>query len=115
MKKPKRSKTDVTARGADGFKQFTATEFSFVGDVSIEAAAPDKTGPRRFNIEAYNGGKLRLKEFPLPVVLDLATLQMTERARPVLKAHNYNDPIGHTDQIVNDGRTLKATGVFSIK
>ena len=35
-----------------------AKEIKFTADVTIEAAAADKSGPRRFNVLAYTGGIL---------------------------------------------------------
>lgn len=88
-------------------------DLNFTGKVTIAAAGDEKSGPRRFDMNAYFGGALKLNGLTLPVVVDLATLKGTEKSRPVLKDHDPKVVVGHTDGIQNDGRQLTATGVMS--
>jgi phage major head subunit gpT-like protein len=88
-------------------------DLTLTGTVTIAAAATDKpAGPRRFEMNAYFGGPLVLG-FSAPVVVDLATLKGADKSRPVLKDHDKRIIIGHTEKVLNDGRTLTASGIVS--
>lgn len=67
--------------------------------------------PRRFNILAYTGGPLHVGGFPLPVVIDLAGLEVPQSI-PILADHvnAIESTIGHTEAIQNDGRSLVLSG-----
>ena len=66
---------------------------------------------RRFQINAYSGGKLVVSGFPAPVVVDLAGLD-TSNAVPILIDHraDVEATLGLTDSIDNDGRSLTMSG-----
>lgn len=89
------------------------SEITLTGKVNIEAAAADKPGPRRFEMDAYHGGALMLGGFQYPVVVDLATLKGADKPRPVLKDHDRAIIVGHTEKIANDGKALTAAGIVS--
>lgn len=66
-----------------------------------------------FEMVAYTGGAMSVRGWDAPVVVDLAGLQWTAKARPILKDHAPSMPIGHTTAIqVADGR-LVVRGVVS--
>ncbi len=100
-------KREIKAANAD------KPQITFTGNVTIEAANAEKAGPRKFEMDAYNGGALVLAGFSMPVVVDLSTLKGTDKARPVLKDHDRSIIVGHTEKIANDSRKLTATGVVS--
>lgn len=77
--------------------------------MTVEAELSGK--PRRFKIEAYDGGKLPVKGFDMPVVVDLSGLQIPESI-PILIDHvqSVDTTLGSTDSIINDGRTLVEAG-----
>lgn len=62
---------------------------------SIDAAA----GRKRFKAHAYSGGLLHLKEYPHPVIVDLAGLKASSQTLPVPKDHNLGNVIGTTDKV----------------
>ena len=66
---------------------------------------------RRFKINAYSGGVLRVDGFTAGVVVDLAGLD-TSNAIPILIDHksDIENTLGLTDQISNDGRALTLSG-----
>lgn len=89
-------------------------EITFTCDVTIQAAAGgEAAGPPRFDMVAYAGGPLSVRGFPYPIIVDLAGLSGTDRARPILRDHVVERMVGHADSIVNDGRSLTASGVLS--
>jgi phage major head subunit gpT-like protein len=88
--------------------------FSSGEPVRIQAAA-QADAPPPFDMIAYTGGTLKVKGFPLPVVVDLRGLEGTDRPRPVLRDHDQAKAVGHTEAIVNDGMRLTASGVMSGK
>jgi hypothetical protein len=81
----------------------------------VEAAeqADDTPSLRRFSMVAYTGGEMQLAGWNKPVIVDLAGLEVTEKARPILKDHDPSRIVGHTDGVENDGETLRVTGVMS--
>jgi hypothetical protein len=82
-------------------------------DLTINAAAPDKAGPRTFTLDpAYSGGVVRLSDFPLPLVIDLAGLSKAKRITANLD-HDRKQRVGHVSDVTNDGRSLKMAGVLS--
>jgi len=80
---------------------------------ATDAAGGDKPALRRFNMTAYTGGAMALAGWPHPVVIDLAGLQVSAKGRPILKDHNRNLIVGHTDSIGVIGSTLQVAGVIS--
>lgn len=76
-------------------------------------AAATPGSPRRFEMVAYTGGKLLLKNYPHPVVIDLAGLRGHDSPRPVIRDHQMGRELGHADRLVNDGRRLAASGIIS--
>lgn len=69
----------------------------------------------RFAIMAYTGVELRnvYRGQKLPIVVDLAGMQVPRATVPVLKDHNPSLIVGHTNSIENTGRDVRVTGVAS--
>jgi hypothetical protein len=81
---------------------------------SLVAAQGDPQQQRpRFEMLAYNGGRLHVKNFALPVVVDLSTLQASRPQYPVHLDHEKSQRVGHTDDVAIDGRTIRASGPVS--
>lgn len=73
----------------------------------------ESDGLPRFSMTAYTGGSMTVRGWDAPVVVDLAGLQWTAKARPILKDHSASMPVGHTTAIrVVDG-ALVVDGVVS--
>lgn len=70
--------------------------------------------PRRFQIEAYDGGPLPVAGFEHPVIVDLATLECPA-SMPLLIDHTatVEATLGSTDVIENNGRTLSISGLVT--
>jgi len=83
------------------------------GHVELQAAGVDgEKKIHRFDMEAYNGGELNLG-MPHPIVVDLEGMEVTAKARPILREHDPNRVVGHTENIVNSGDSLNVSGVVS--
>lgn len=78
----------------------------------LEAAAGDAKGPRKFSINAYNGGAMELEGFDLPVVADLAGMKVAKSVVVNLH-HDRKSIVGHVTEHVNDGRGIHLEGVVS--
>ena len=79
-------------------------------DASGDAEAPTL---RRFAMTAYTGGAMRIRGWRHPIVIDLAGLASTRRARPILRDHDPGRIVGHTTSVaVRDG-TLLVDGLVS--
>ena len=83
--------------------------------ITIQAAADPTKGPPTFSMMAYTGGKLQLKGWQYPVVVDLAGMDGTHKSRPALRDHDQSKIVGHTTTITNSGKTLSAAGIVSGK
>lgn len=86
------------------------------GAVRVNLAAqkdgePEK--PARFDMVAYNGGAMEFYWSDVPVVVDLESLEISDKPRPTLKDHNTSLIVGHTTTIENDGSQLRIAGIFS--
>jgi hypothetical protein len=83
--------------------------------VTLQAAAPgeDTKKMRRFSIEAYNGGAMRMPWSSAHVVVDLAGMEISEKPRPIFRDHDTNKIVGHTEAIKNNGKRLFLTGIAS--
>lgn len=84
----------------------------FNRDINLRASASDK--PRRFAIEAYDGGPLPVAGFDLPVIVDLSSTEFPA-AMPLLIDHEatVEATVGSTDTIENNGQTLRIGGLVT--
>jgi hypothetical protein len=83
--------------------------------LEIAAAEPGEGGrpkPRRFSMTAYTGAAMRLG-YGWPVVVDLAGMTVPAQARPVLRGHDPERIVGHTEAIDVSAQRIKASGVLS--
>ena len=81
----------------------------------LEAAADDeKEKVRRVRLNSYNGGMIRVNGFFLPVVVDIAGLKVTAKARPLLFGHDASRPVGHTEDTQLNAKNIRQTGVMSV-
>ena len=77
-------------------------------------AVADSDRPRRFDINAYDGGPLPVSGFEYPVIVDLSSLQYPESI-PLLIDHtaSVEATLGSTDLIENDGQELRMSGLVT--
>ena len=70
--------------------------------------------PRRFQIEAYDGGPLPVAGFEYPVIVNLASLECPA-SMPLLIDHTatVEATLGSTDIIENNGQTLNISGLVT--
>ena len=80
----------------------------------LHITAADTGKPRRFRVEAYNGGLLPVDGFEHPVVVDLQGLE-TPNDVPILIDHRkeVEATLGITDSIQNSGTNLTLGGVVT--
>lgn len=88
-------------------------ELAFAVETSLELEATDGQTLPRFSIRAYSGGELRFPQFRYPVIVDLAGMKITQKARPALLDHDTKKRVGHTTNIVNAGTHLDIEGLVS--
>jgi hypothetical protein len=88
---------------------------TFGGPIDLVAAKEgDGEGAlRRFKLNAYNGGPMRLRWFLHPVIVDLAGLKVSKKARPVLREHDPDRVVGHTGDVKLGARRLDVEGIVS--
>jgi hypothetical protein len=77
------------------------------------AAGKDEKKPKRFKMNAYNGGMMELGGWYLPVIVDLEGMSVPKRQRPILRGHDTAQIVGHSDKItIADGK-MHVEGVVS--
>ncbi len=88
------------------------TPLQLTADLTIKAAAGKA---RRFTIDAYNGGRLVVAGFDLPIVVDLAGLESDGSNIPLLIDHEstVESTLGLIQSVVNTGHVLKLKGVVT--
>ena len=67
----------------------------------------------RFSLVVYTGGIAQPKDFPCPVVIDLAGLDIPSQTIPVRYEHKSHQGVGHTEKIWIEGGEVLAEGVIS--
>lgn len=95
--------------------QDKATLRLVASEVPLEFAAPgDAGGLPTVRMTAYTGGPMRVWQYDYPIVVDLAGLKISAKARPLLKDHDRSLVVGHTSKVeVEHGRRLIVDGVLS--
>lgn len=83
------------------------------GDITLEASAGDGKGPKRFSAVAYNGGPMKTHLGTTPVIVDLAGLSVSNQRLPVLREHNAERMIGHSENIDIKAKSIKVSGLLS--
>lgn len=79
----------------------------------LELSANDQPNkPKRFTMSAYTGGKLNLG-YGVPVVVNLEGMKVPRNDLPILRQHDAERIVAHTDQIDKSERRLKVSGVMS--
>lgn len=102
------------AEGGPAHLELTGTT-----DIEILAAAASENqsdqAPKlpTFKGIAYGGGAMRLRGWVFPVVVDLQGLKIMAQPRPVLRQHDPNAIVGHTESIPADGKKLRVEGTIS--
>lgn len=100
---------------------------SRVGDLCLAAGVPlellaadppvegEPAQLRRFKMVAYTGAAMRVGGYYQPVVVDLAGMEISNQRAPVLRGHDPERIVGHTEaiEVTEGGRRLNAAGVIS--
>jgi hypothetical protein len=92
--------------------------------IVIEAGSPveffaakniegEKDSPPAFSMTAYTGGQMNVSGWYLPVVIDLAGLNLGRKNQPILKDHTFSQIVGHATNVRKDGNTVLVDGVCS--
>ena len=84
----------------------------FCGDLQILEAKAGKTP--RFEIQAYNGGKLPVKGHRYPVVVDLQSASFERPVTKINRNHDQQRELGHTDQQTIDANGIYLAGPLSV-
>jgi hypothetical protein len=103
----------VDAESVPSSLRIVCDDASSISLQAAEAAEEGKPALRKFSMVAYTGGAMRLGGWPYPVVVDLAGMRVTRKARPILKDHDRASIVGHTDDIMVGDSRLEVAGVIS--
>lgn len=92
------------------YRQITASGVSLTGQgFRLKAAA---VGLPKLDILVYTGGLVQPEGWDIPIVVDLAGLQIPEQQTPVLFNHDPDQVVGH-GVAINSGQNLRLKGVVS--
>ena len=105
--------SEVDAESVPSSLRIVCDDASSINLQAAEAAEEGKPALRKFSMVAYTGGAMRLGGWPYPVVVDLAGMRVTRKARPILKDHDRASIVGHTDDIMVGDSRLEVAGVIS--
>ena len=105
--------SEVDAESVPSSLRIVCDDASSISLQAAEAAEEGKPALRKFSMVAYTGGAMRLGGWPYPVVVDLAGMRVTRKARPILKDHDRASIVGHTDDIMVGDSRLEVAGVIS--
>ncbi len=76
-------------------------------------SASDGGSLRKFSLDAYNGGPMRFEWSDVPVVVDIAGIEIGDKPRPVLLQHDDDRRVGHAVSVIAKAGSLLADGVVS--
>lgn len=68
---------------------------------------------RKFALDAYNGGPMMFEWSDVPVIVDIAGIEIGDKPRPVLLQHDDDRRVGHTVSVIAKPDALFAEGVVS--
>jgi transcriptional regulator with XRE-family HTH domain len=100
---------------AEGAGSLVGSRLHLAAAANVELQAADSAGGRlpRFSMLAYTGGPMQLEGWYDPVVIDLVGLKAASASVPILRSHQMDRLIGHSEAIEVRGSTLVITGVVS--
>ncbi len=103
----------IKAAKRDEPKEFRIS--ASIGTATIQAAEGDGEAKKlgRFEGLAYTGAPMRPEGWWNPIIVDLDGVRISNQHRPVLRQHDHEQLVGHTDsvKVTKDGITM--AGVFS--
>jgi len=80
--------------------------------IFAEKQSEDGKKLKTFQMVGYTGGLMNVG-WGQSVVVDLSGMNITEKARPILKDHDMSQVVGHSESISIDGANLNISGVIS--
>jgi len=116
MSKQSNRRAKAKLRKIEAAKAEDARAISLCCPLSIDAAAEGdgKKGPRRFTMEAYNGGPVSINNYGPPAVVNIRGMRLARKQLPSYFGHDRERIVGHTDRHdKTDGTKFVASGVIS--
>jgi len=93
--------------------QLTASSLEWSEITAAAADGSEQQQLPRFSMVAYTGGLMRVTTFFRPIVLDLAGMRRAAKSTPILKNHDANQLVGHSDEVDISPTRLTLAGVVS--
>jgi len=84
-----------------------------VVEIKAEAAGAGGVKLRGFSGTAYTGVAMRLPNYSLPVVVDLEGMRVPRQRLPILRQHDPERIVGHSEAIELTPQRLKPSGLIS--
>lgn len=86
---------------------------SFCSDVKIRAEEGDGKKLPSFTGMAYTGAEMTPGGWYGRIILDLNGIRIAKQERPILKQHDHEKIVGHSESITVDDKGVAVAGVFS--
>jgi Caudovirus prohead serine protease len=88
--------------------------FTAAGGGIATFSAPSEEGKlASFSGNAYTGAPMRPEMWWHPVIIDLDGVRVPSQHRPVLRQHDHEQIVGHTEEVKVDASGILVKGVFS--
>ena len=97
-------------------KRDTPKPFTGAGGPALIAEARPGAGVKlaRFSGNAYTGAPMKPEGWAFPIICDLAGLKVpADQHRPVLRQHDHEQIVGHTDAVKVTDKGVEIAGPFS--
>ena len=81
--------------------------------INAEEYTEGSSGSPRFRVEAYNGGKMDIKGYDLPIIVKTDGVKMESQVK-VLMQHDSERVIGHMENMSFENGRISGTAVLSM-
>ncbi len=100
-KKWKNRGPQIKAKASEGVKDFRISAASSPATIKAAEGNGEDGKPKlgRFQGRAYTGAPMRPEGWGLPIIVDLDGVRISSQHRPVLRQHNHEQIVGHTDSV----------------
>ena len=83
------------------------------GSQAIIQAGKEESDIPTFAMTAYTGGVMNISGWYLPVVVDIAGVNLGRKNQPILKDHDTAQIVGHATEVSKDENSIMVAGICS--
>ncbi len=113
MSRKSRRQLKASSRAAAQVKPFRISGAGAPVAIAAAESAEGKPKLRRFSMMAYTGAPMDLEGFWNPVIVDLQGVKVPAQSRPILRQHDSNRIVGHSEAVKVSSDGIEASGIIS--